>query len=101
MNHTKGPWIATVSVGDRNGWDNPKQVVQIEADGGVLIAHYETSYMEYPCDEANKANASLIAAAPELLTALLAMVEEFEGCYADGDPSLVAAKAAIKKATQP
>lgn len=35
----------------------------------------------------------------ELLAALQNFVKEFEGCYADGEPAMIAARAAIQKAT--
>jgi hypothetical protein len=37
--------------------------------------------------------------AADLLEALTGMVDEFEGCYADADPTLIKARAAIAKAT--
>ena len=44
-------------------------------------------------------NARLIAAAPDLLEALVQFVDEFYGCYADGEPAMIKARAAITKAT--
>ena len=49
--------------------------------------------------EETEANARLIAAAPDLLEALVQFVDEFDGCYADGEPAMIKARAAIAKAT--
>ena len=54
---TKGPWTY------ENNWP---EVRIISAGGAHIIADYDTSFVEYPDDEANEANARLIAAAPEL-----------------------------------
>lgn len=49
--------------------------------------------------EKEQSLARLIAAAPDLLDALVQFVDEFEGCYADGEPAMIKARAAIAKAT--
>ena len=43
--------------------------------------------------------ARIAAQRDELLAALQNFVKEFEGCYADGEPAMIAARAAIQKAT--
>jgi len=35
----------------------------------------------------------------QLLEALKAMVKDFDGCYAEGEPAMIKARAAIAKAT--
>ena len=87
--HTPGPWN-----NDTHPWDvladgkrtTPIATVHVEVDGG---------------NEA-RANARLIAAAPELLEALKSLVGRFEGCTSHcGSPELNAfrnANAAIAKA---
>lgn len=57
--HTPGPWVRTNENGIRH------------ADGKTLIAQ-----TFWPSQEVNKANARLIAAAPELLEGLKQAVEE-------------------------
>jgi hypothetical protein len=67
--HTKGPWHAKVST-IVDGWKGDKQTIAIYSDS-VLIAAYETNYIEHPdSNEENEANAHLMAAAPDLLEAL-------------------------------
>lgn len=64
--HTEGPWIATVEILDRGGWESPRQWVTIDSND-CIIAYYDTAAMEYPAtNEENEANARLIAAAPDL-----------------------------------
>ena len=89
--HTPGPWRAQL-------WGNGRgrsYTVGPDPRGGVAVAR------KVP----NAADAALIAAAPDLLEALQAMVERF-GDFAPGRPfefpadhPVVAARAAIAKAT--
>ena len=67
--HTPGPWTASVAVRNHGGWKDPTQHVQILADQ-ILIADFDTAFVEYPDDPENEANARLIAAAPDMLAAL-------------------------------
>lgn len=69
-NHTKGPWEFSVEGNDHGGWRQATQEVRIWS-GATLIAAYDTSFMEYPENDENEANARLIAAAPDLLEALI------------------------------
>ena len=78
--HTPGPWTAKVITNSHGGWKEPTQDISISHEG-QLIATYDTSYYEYGPDEENLANASLIAAAPDLLEAL---EEIIEACRNDG-----------------
>lgn len=98
--HTPGPWLFI------NDWPD----MRIEsADGKRVIADYDTSFIEYPDDDENEAKARLIAAAPELLEALVharEWVREYMSTYdipeddADTDVcvALRSANAAIAKA---
>jgi hypothetical protein len=84
--HTPGPWSVVE--------DRVPSSLEIFADKSAICECWRRA------DVATEmANARLIAAAPELLDALNAMIDEFEGCYADADPTLINAKAAIAKAT--
>jgi hypothetical protein len=123
--HTPGPWswcdcpgncghigsasdhLATVTFG---GWGNTYPAMR-PIDGSIISGQYEV-YMEtdyfgdVPIEQA-KANARLIASAPDLLTALQALAADYawsaghrNGGYADEHP-LTKAFAAIAKATEP
>jgi hypothetical protein len=61
--HTPGPWIAH-SAGLVLTNDRTKTIAIVDADGAQMIRHSHT-------DEQIAANTHLIAAAPELLAALL------------------------------
>lgn len=92
MKHTPGPW----SVGDRPAgewW-------HIYAGNQSICTAHATSKKHAPvCAEMFRANAILIAAAPELLKALINL-ERTAGLPAmHDDPVRVAARAAIAKAT--
>jgi hypothetical protein len=92
--HTKGPWGAWVKGGtiqiDNRGGDgrNPSVVNWRGLDGNDLS------------QRTNKANARLIAAAPDLLEALRSLVENLtEGDFIS-ETRIDAAKAAISRATE-
>jgi hypothetical protein len=93
--HTPGPW----RVSDENKTIVRRDYTMIGDRSGELVA----SALAYPNSgfmpdyEAAMANARLIAAAPELLEALLAAVDEVNGTYPF--VFLEDARAAIKKAT--
>lgn len=69
--------------------------------GGVMVAMLAHSVNEPGQVQEALANAQLISAAPDLLEALQLMVADFDGCYADGEPAIIKARAALVKATQP
>lgn len=87
--HTQGPWKA-----DTNGRD-----VRVDSRGGLFVARTYAIPVEDNPDDAyaaeQKANAHLIAAAPELLEALKALLAQFDAGYfvrntqSDGDPEWV------------
>jgi phage-related minor tail protein len=83
MEHTPGPWHLTGSL---------KFIMAPNSAGGYSIARMDDFEAPYA---ARIANAILIAAAPEMLAALIALVA------ADGgdDPEIVVARAAIARAT--
>ncbi len=76
--HTPGPWKAEPFAGGWNVWP----ISSKKPDGSAIA---------YDCTEAD---ARLIAAAPDLLAALLALVER-----GTDSPEHMAAEAAIAKAT--
>jgi hypothetical protein len=82
--HTPGPW----------------KVREDYAGSMSVVSHdHFLARVGPPNTEQSAANARLIAAAPDLLEALREFVESFEGCYADGEPAMIKAQAAIAKAT--
>jgi len=92
MKHTSGPWIAAdVFV---NNSPNRLILRQTKYGGDVVLDLGDTEH-------ANMANARLIAAAPELLDALVLLLpyaaRAIQGTT-EGQPLLEAARAAIAKA---
>lgn len=86
--HTPGPWTIEKTAG---GWGVRAPswgYVAIHSDGNP--PHWE---------EGQAANRLLIAAAPELLDALQAMVTSYEHEASMSNPALESARAAIAKAT--
>lgn len=83
--HTPGKWVAEC-VG--SGWplDNPDDVYEVN-NGYKRIAEY-----------VSEADARLIAAAPELLAALLDMVHYDDLPAAEQQPAVERARSAISKA---
>ena len=80
MSHTKGPWAVC--------YDG-----RIDGQGGKFICSFRWStYKEFNDNEEDKANARIIAAAPELLEACK------EAVYAEVEPDWGMIHAAIKKA---
>lgn len=94
MKHTKGEWITQGDldnlrvITEKDGWTN--QVCKV-----IDMDHLTPNY------EQNKANAKLIAAAPELLENLTRLLDRIvENKLQDNFPSAFnRAKEAIKKAT--
>ena len=90
--HTPGPWFATALR--KQGADPSKDGCDIGADNGsnVAIALHQASDRT---DSETVANARMIAAAPDLLAALQALVE-----HGTDSPQHRAAEAAIARAEQ-
>lgn len=78
--HTPGPWRATLKTVTAPETED-RLALEVRIHGGNV--------------DDNRANARLIAAAPELLEALVELLAEVEGCGA----SEKKARAAIAKAT--
>ena len=83
MTHTPGPW--------RRYRDRTGRVSKIEGRGRRVCTFQ-------PSDLNAEANASLIAAAPELLEALKRLEYQSELSLESADPARVAARKAIAKA---
>lgn len=109
--HTPGPWNLHPAYVD----EQPLQCVSVgveltfqhipvaQGEKFIAVAHYQTPAPGFPhvadLEEA-KANARLIAAAPELLEALNDLVESAEvGTAAILNPLVEKARAAVAKAT--
>lgn len=95
--HTPGPWHAFMGTG--------KARATIQSAGGHVAScsMRNASFYKAPCDRPEmEANARLIAAAPDLLEALRAIVADHEFCGDDWgvrrDAWIVTARAAIAKA---
>ena len=94
--HTPGPWILTTEPTEVEGVNVHFSIdshTHISICGGQSQEHMKDAIYEDEC----RANARLIAAAPELLEALKELVEYMAA--AGFDVSLDAARAAIAKAT--
>lgn len=92
MEHTPGPWIA--------GTSDTHEGSAVWGDGGLRGAkQVAICPREF---EAHAANAQLIAAAPELLSALSDALDEWRAAdhSAGLNPKFKAAEAAIQKANQ-
>lgn len=104
--HIPGPW----TISDMHGAIDGEDDIMIEYEGFPICTVRGTNDMlcidEDVIEESSKemiATAKLIAAAPELLKALIGLLPENQDPVFDGEPSLYAvlkAKAAIKKATE-
>ena len=92
--YTPAPWMLKFNADNQKARIQPSK--ELLAQGRGHIAHV---YKKDPLDE-GYANQRLIAAAPDLLEALIGMVEEDECNRPDGRPLLDCDKAyaAIKKA---
>lgn len=107
---TKGPWRVIIddTGGPFSGWPS----IEAPEDVDASVIHRAGFKQEYWGDWSQReavANAHLIAAAPELLVALEAMVVHYTAMINSGDAGnwnpetddeVIAARAAIRKATQ-
>lgn len=91
--HTPGPWMAGVPASGRGGG------VNVVAAGGAVAMVYD--HIKDGGNPSRDADARLIAAAPDLLAACIAIAEVFgipaDGC--EGNPHAIQVRAAIAKAT--
>jgi hypothetical protein len=90
MRHTPGPWQT-----DQAEHDAPYQDIRIHAGKGSICCVWIDDAPLHDYNAEQRANARLIAAAPELLEALKAMLENGQDYTATRDK----ARAAIAKAT--
>jgi hypothetical protein len=101
MSHTPGPWFRNQLRS--HGADPSKNGCDISAEDGSNIAIVLHILRERTAAQ-SVANADLVAAAPELLAALEALIEgaEFSACQDANNPGLwdlcIKARAAIAKA---
>lgn len=95
--HTPGPW--------RIGTPGPNGCYTIGTERGLMTAMIAHSICEPDQAEAAKADAALVAAAPDLLRALELVMEDkapgYHDCIDDGEPECAwcIARKAIAKAT--
>lgn len=93
--HTPGPW--SVDWEASNLFSDYSARAWINADGMHI------GYVDGPNSAERTANASLIAAAPDLLTALRVVLRDHMAVHGEGDlemqPALFQARAAIARAT--
>ena len=99
MAHTKGPWRIDVNVGHQE--IENRDIVKV--NGGKAVASIVRFNPHEVPIEVQKANAKLIAAAPDLLEACLKVTESELGCapsveYMDKLKKIC--EQAIKKATE-
>ena len=96
--HTPGPW----TFDGPDGWQSLDVVARHGGGNETTVAIANSIDSSFaPDDETGIGNASLIAAAPELLAALQAYVSADDECMGDsiGGDIRNAARAAIAKAT--
>ncbi len=106
--HTPGPWVldtipTSVGICHRIGPFPPRRPDDETVRHACLYADYPSAHN--PADEELKANARLIAAAPDLLAALELVIREeapaYHDCIDNGEQECAwcIARAAIDKAT--
>lgn len=98
--HTAAPWVV---VENRYGVERKVEYLVQNAKGDDLLSLYPTDGADEPVDFPVKANAHLIAAAPDLLEALRGMAALYDGLdyalvHQRVMDKVVAARAAIAKA---
>ena len=82
--HSPGPW--TVDGDDRPGMQWNNQILNTRGHAVCFMAHSGGKYLNVDLQ-----NANLIAAAPELLAALQALLDEVDGCECVTEKQAVAA----------
>lgn len=95
--HTKGPWFTEYRANKRGGYS--QEVFDSEGEVVATAAWFPVSLNDTTTTTNREANARLIAAAPELLEALVLCFGEPGLCITDG--TIANARAVITKATQP
>jgi hypothetical protein len=93
--HTPGPWAAHgCAVYTADNWSEGRNL------GGLLVAVASPAEADSQPQDEDLANARLIAAAPELLEALLLVERAWTGDGVDMGTAIDSALLAIAKATQ-
>jgi len=88
--HTPGPWHRNIKPASK--------YTTVWSGRNKHVAHVETRGLT---EAEIEANISLIAAAPDLLDALINFVNAAEHCGGEDDPITIAAREAVRKATEP
>jgi len=99
MGYTKGEWeLRPTDALNPNG---EPLFYDIVVGGSSFISTHKNQYIEDMCDEMQLANAKLIASSPELLSALIEMVDIFDREHSELEQgnSIYNAKLLIQKAT--
>jgi len=103
--HTKGPWIALKNSAFYEVYNESRFDDESDCFFSVNVLLHDMNSNDLNHTEENKANAKLIAAAPDLLEALniaVQILESKNGYHKDHDNplSIKQMKEAIKKATE-
>jgi hypothetical protein len=93
--HTPGPWSVC-----HNSWETSSVYTKGFCIAECPIAQEAEEDNQAHWEAIKEANARLIAAAPELLEALIETLDALE-CWTSTDVRIAQARAAIAKATQP
>lgn len=102
MNHTPGPWVAGLAPRNPHP-DPPGDKWSIQAAMGWWVADIYPYVRGCQDDSETRANARLIAAAPDLLTACEALVHavKLDDSALGGVAATLAAEAIIKATMEP
>jgi len=104
--HTPGPWVIVERHFDSEGDARPREIIggamsyvvcQMEPASVAKAYMTDESWSRYGLSEMQSANAQLISAAPDLLDAILGLLNAMPS--ATTHPAIKAARAAITKAT--
>jgi len=99
--HTQSPWEVRPQLKEKKGdrkfyvYSNP---ICAECNKSIDLRHICVTLESAVGFEEAKANAKLIAAAPELLESLITILENFRSCIAGGNGELPEDKGNIEKA---
>lgn len=97
MKHTPGPWELSEAE-YKEGFGTYRRVEQVEQFGDVVGSVCIRHAVNHTLDACGEANARLIAAAPDLLSALVMVLDDPNAL--DGRPRTAeVVRAAIRKAT--
>jgi len=99
MKHTKGKWELEPTEALRE--NGQPLYYNISSNGNMLAATFKNQYIDDMCDEMQLANAKIIACSPELLIALMEMVDIFDREHSELEQgnAIHNAKQLIKKST--